>query len=134
GWSPDGKQILFSSTRTTSYPPHYELYTIPVEGGSERRGTHSEGKEGTFSPDGKEIAYVRGPGTWYRKNYRGSSNDDVWVCNADGSNHRRITTFAGQDHSPMWSADGATLFYVSEVHGVANVVRQPLSAKSDEKP
>src|SRR5208337_3922283 len=76
---------------------------------------------------------VRGPGTWYRKGYRGSSNDDVWVCNADGSNNQRITNFEGQDNSPMWSADGQTLYYVSEVFGSpANIVRQGLTA--DSKP
>ena len=31
------------------------------------------------------IAYVRGPGAWYRKGYRGSSNDDIWICDADGT-------------------------------------------------
>ena len=35
-------------------------------------------------PTGDAVAYVRGPGTWYRKGYRGSSNDDLWLANADG--------------------------------------------------
>lgn len=132
GWSPDGKQILFASTRSTSFPPSFELYTIPFEGGPERRVTLSEGKDGVFSPDGREIAYVRGPGTWYRKGYRGSSNDDVWICNAaDGGNNRQVTKFNGQDGSPMWSSDGQSLFYVSEFFGTpANVVRQDAAGKN----
>src|SRR5947208_67003 len=76
-----------------------------------------DGKEGVFSPAGDRLAVVRGPGLWYRKGYRGSSNDDVWVCDADGNNNQRLTTFNGQDASPMWSADGKTLFYVSEHFG-----------------
>src|SRR5262249_5847430 len=63
---------------------------------------------------GDRIAYVRGPGMGYRKGYRGSSNDDGWICNADGSNNRRLTTFNGQDTSPMWSMDGQWIYYVSE--------------------
>src|SRR5262249_31616812 len=74
------------------------------------------------------LAYVRGPGAWYRKGYRGSSNDDVWVCNADGTNNQRLTTFNGQDHSPMWSGDGNAIYYVSEHHGTANVVCLPITA------
>src|SRR5262249_53890332 len=106
--------------------PSFELYSVPVEGGRARKITRSGAKDGVWSPKGDLLAYVRGPGDWYRKGYRGSSNDDIWVCKADGTDNRRLTTFHGQDHSPMWSADGQTLFYVSEYHGTANVVRQPL--------
>lgn len=127
GWSPDGKSILYASTRSTAFPQSYELYTVPVQGGMSRRLSAAEGKEGVFAPAGDRVAYVRGPGTWYRKGYRGSSSDDIWICNADGSNNRQVSSFNGQDSSPMWSSDGKTLFYVSEIHGApANIVRQPL--------
>jgi tricorn protease len=135
GWSPDGKNILYASTCSTAFPHSYELYTVPVEGGMSRRISAAEGKEGVFSPAGDRIAYVRGPGTWYRKGYRGSSNDEIWISNADGSNNRQVTTFNGQDGSPMWSADGKTLFYVSELHGSpANIVRLSLTSRRDAGP
>jgi tricorn protease len=126
-WTPDGKNVLFASTRRTDFPPGSELYTVPVEGGRAKRITYAEGKDGAFSPTGDRLAYVHGPGLWYRKGYRGSSNDDIWVCNRDGTNNRRLTAFNGQDASPMWAADGKTLFYVSEFHGTpANIVRIPV--------
>ena len=31
----------------------------------------------------------------------------------------------------MWSADGATIYYVSEHHGTANVVKLPLASLGD---
>ncbi len=129
GWSPDGKSVLFASMRTPSWPVGLDLYTVPIEGGRPQRITTTEGREGVFSPDGKHLAYVRGPGAWYRKGYRGSSNDDIWICDADGSNNRQLTAFTGQDNSPMWSADGHWVYYVSEFHGTpANIVRLPASA------
>jgi tricorn protease len=136
GWSPDGKQILFASTRSIAFPPSYELYTVPVEGGRVRQITSAGGKEGAFSPQGNQIAYVRGPGTWYRKGYRGSSNDDIWICNADGSHHRQLTTFLGQDYSPMWSPDGQFVYYVSECASTpakpmpANIMVQDAAGKT----
>ncbi|HLN28055.1 MAG TPA: S41 family peptidase [Gemmataceae bacterium] len=130
-WSPDGKSVLFTSTRSTDFPTRYELYSVPIEGGRVRRITRSEGRDGVISPNGESIAYVRGPGAWYRKGYRGSSNDDIWVCSADGSNSRQLTDFNGHDNSPMWAADGQSLFYVSEHFGTpANIVRQPVGAKA----
>ena len=126
GWSPDGKRILFASTRSVAFPPNFELYAVPVEGGMAHRVSADGGKEGVFSPDGTRIAYMRGPGLWYRKGYRGSANDDVWVCDADGSHNRQLTNFDGQDASPMWSADGKWIYYVSEFYGTpANIVRMP---------
>ncbi|HZU37248.1 MAG TPA: DPP IV N-terminal domain-containing protein, partial [Gemmataceae bacterium] len=129
GWSPDGKEILFASTKSTDFPPSFELYTIAKEGGMPRRVSAAEGKEGVFSPKGDQIAYVRGPGSWYRKGYRGSANDDIWICNADGTSNRQLTNFNGQDGSPMWSPDGKTIYYVSECHGTpANIVSLPVDA------
>src|SRR5947208_3394917 len=50
GWSPDGKNVLFASSRSTAFPPGYELYTVPASGGRVRRVSAHEGREGVFSP------------------------------------------------------------------------------------
>lgn len=128
GWSPDSQTVLFTSGRHTEFPFRQEMYSVSASGGRPRKVSAHEGREGAYSPKGDLIAYVRGPGTWYRKGYRGSSNDDIWICNVDGTNNRRITTFNGQDNGPMWSYDGRSLFYVSEtLSNPANIVRQELS-------
>ncbi len=129
-WSSDGKSILFTSRRGIGFPQVADLFVIPVEGGRERKVSVFEGRDGVFSPDGKQIAYVRGPGAWYRRGYRGSANNDIWLCDADGSNNRQLTTFNGQDASPMWSADGRSVFYVSESAGMGNIFRLDLYPSS----
>jgi tricorn protease len=130
GWTPDGKGVVFSSSRSTAFPPTIESYTVPAEGGPVRKLPLFEGKEAHFSPTGGMIAFVRGPGTWYRRGYRGSSNDDIWISHADGTSPQRFTEFEGQDGSPMWSPDGRKLYHVSErgsKTGCANIIIQNLA-------
>ncbi|MBI3821912.1 MAG: PD40 domain-containing protein [Planctomycetes bacterium] len=127
GWSPDSQHVLFQSGRSVDLPFRMELYSVPLAGGQAKQVSAFEGREGVYSPKGDKIAYVRGPGTWYRKGYKGSSNDDIWICNADGSNNQRVTKHPGQDSYPMWAADGKSLYYVSDVKGgLANIVNHEL--------
>ncbi|HEX3316282.1 MAG TPA: MdsD protein, partial [Gemmataceae bacterium] len=127
GWSHDGKELLFASTRDFDFPPRTELYAVDATGGEARHVSLHEAREGAWSPDGKALAYTRGPGTWYRKNYRGSSNDDIWLCDPDGMHSRQITTHLGNDNAPMWAPDGRFLYYVSDRFGVPNIVRQKIA-------
>jgi len=133
GWSPDSKSVLFSSNRGLGYPGFSNLYSVSVDGGQPVRITFDEAKEGVIHPAGNLVAYTRGPGAWYRKGYRGSSNDDLWVANLDGTDNKKLTDFNGQDSSPMWSQNGDAVYYVSEVFGTpANIVR--LDFKAGAKP
>jgi len=121
--------MLYASNRGDEFPAKTDLYKIDVTGGREQRITTTEARQGVLSPDGSKIAYVRGPSFNFRKGYRGSSNDDIWVSNADGSAPSRLTDFSGEDFSPMWAADGRSIYYVSECLGnPANIVRQRLDS------
>ncbi len=54
-WSPDGKQIAFSSDRNGSQ----DIYIMSAAGGAQKRLTYNSGSElvEAFSPDGKEIYF-----------------------------------------------------------------------------
>lgn len=130
GWTPDGKGVVFSSPRSTAYPSNAECFVVPAAGGAERKLNLFEAKEAHFAPTGDAVAFVRGPGTWYRRGYRGSSNDDIWIGSADGTAPKRVTTFDGQDSYPMFAPTGRTLYYVTENGsrpGCANLVSQELA-------
>jgi tricorn protease len=132
GWSPDSQHVLFMSARNIDLPMRAELYSISINGGPEKQISAYEGRDGVYSPKADQIAYVRGPGQWYRKGYRGSANDDIWICNADGSKNRQITNHLGQDSYPMWAADGKHLYYVSDVsNGTANLTKIVINSDAD---
>src|SRR5689334_21609285 len=37
GWTSDGKNVVSASSRSTAFPPNLESYTVPIEGGPERK-------------------------------------------------------------------------------------------------
>src|SRR4030042_1801655 len=79
GWTPDGTQILFTSGRT-AYSRFNELFMVGVEGGFPNRLPLPLGYEGSFSSDGKHIAYVPlRRGFTAREPYRGGAAPPTWV-------------------------------------------------------
>jgi tricorn protease len=79
GWTPDGKRILFVSTRD-AYADITRLYTVPAEGGVVETLPMWRALEGTYSPDGGELAYVPNL-QWQRawKRYRGGQTTPVYI-------------------------------------------------------
>src|SRR5579862_5511063 len=66
-----------------------------------------------ISPDGKKVVYVR--------RFADSMTDrrygNLWIVNADGTDHRPLTTGNRNDGSPRWSPDGSRLAYLSDADG-----------------
>jgi dipeptidyl aminopeptidase/acylaminoacyl peptidase len=65
------------------------------------------------SPDGKQIVYVRTSMDIMKDKPRAH----LWIVNADGSEHRPITSGEGSASSPRWSPDGKRLLYSAEAGG-----------------
>ena len=59
-----------------------------------------------ISPDGSQVVYVRTAMDIMRDRKR----SELWVINADGSDHRRLATGG----SPRWSPDGTRIAYTAD--------------------
>jgi len=42
---------------------------------------------------------------------------DIWICNTDGTNPRRLTTFQGRETGPFFSPDGGQICFTAEYDG-----------------
>lgn len=115
GWSPDGKSVLFS-TYEECLPFVPRLYTVPVGGGQTSGLPFPSGTMGSFSPDGKRIAYVpyfQFQPAW--KRYRGGQAYPVWVLNLADSTWKELPRKGWNDKAPMWV--GSRIFYLSDRAG-----------------
>ncbi len=46
---------------------------------------------------------------------------DIWICNTDGTNPRRLTTFQGMEKGPFFSPDGNQICFTAEYDGNRDV-------------
>ncbi len=144
-WSPDAKKIVmsikdqdFSDTAKTKtrIPFVMDRYRFKqdIDGYVEGRYTHlylfdistkktdtlTKGNydeaSPTFSPDGKQLAFVSNRSNDKDKN----ENTDIWVMNAStGSVIKQLTTWAGADANPVWSPDGQSIAYTTSSSNLA---------------
>lgn len=108
-WTPDGKSVLFSSPRS-AYSRFAELFTVPLSGGPAEQVPLPTGYEATYSPDGKQLAYVpisRAFNAW--KRYRGGMATPIWLATLENSKVEKVPRTESNDYEPMW-ADGKVWF------------------------
>jgi tricorn protease len=90
GWSRDSQRVIFSSPRGRLYGGIANLYEMPIGGEQEEPLPTDWGYWGSYSPDGKKLAFNRHPMTWSRKHYRGSYAADLWVLDLQKNSYRRL--------------------------------------------
>ena len=131
-FSPDDKDVLFGAARldtaanrlfpTGSQP---ELYKVPVAGGRALQVLATPAEDARYSRDGRFIIYhdKKGGENEWRKHHTSAIARDIWVYDTQSARHHKITTFAGEDRSPVYTDDEKAFTYLSEESGSFNVHR-----------
>ena len=136
-FTPDGKSILFTAqiqdpSSSALFPKSSmtELYSVDVEGGRPVQVLATPAEEVSFI--GKSDAFVyqdcKGGENIWRKHHTSSITRDLWKYE-DGK-HVKLTSFEGEDRCPRVSADGKTVYFMSERDGSFNVYSFPLADPS----
>ncbi|HET7108522.1 MAG TPA: DPP IV N-terminal domain-containing protein [Candidatus Acidoferrum sp.] len=105
-YSPDGKHIIFQSTRTG----YHEIWRADADGSNTVQLTHfSRNLTGTprWSPDSRQIAFDSRPG----------GHSQIFVINSEGGQPRQVTQGDFDSAVPSWSADGQWIYFASNRSG-----------------
>ena len=109
-YSPDGKHIVFQSTRTG----YHEIWRADADGSNTVQLTHfSTNLTGTprWSPDSREIAFDSRPG----------GHSQIFVINSEGGQPRQVTQGDFDNAVPSWSIDGRWIYFASNRSGTWQV-------------
>lgn len=124
GWSADGQRVLFVSNREIANSRSSQLYEVPLSGGYEQKVMQAVAVEGTWSPDGKRLAYrpylmaYAGANGW--RQHRGGDTPPIWIIDPAGKVLEKIPHVNASDSNPMWI--GVDVAFISDRNeGSANV-------------
>ncbi len=142
-FSPDGKDVFFSAAiqnpaSSVMFPSARmtEFYAVPVAGGVSRQVLGTPAQMPVFTPDGSRMLYqdVKGFEDEWRKHHTSSVTRDIWVYDFENARHTNLTARAGEDRNPALSADGKTVYILSERGGdTFNVWSFPIDNPSAAK-
>jgi TolB protein len=119
--SPDGKTMLFTSTRDGDI----DLYTMDLKSGKTKRITNQLGYDGGawFSPDGKKIIWrasrpqteseIKDYKDLLKENLVAPTQMEVWIANADGSQAKQVSKLGQANWAPAYMPDSKTIIFAS---------------------
>jgi tricorn protease len=123
GWFPDGSQLLVNGERDHYWTNSERFFRLRVTEPTEDRLAEQlifddYGSEGSLSPDGKQLLFVREGVAWYRKGYHGSEDAQIWLFDSASGAFTKLLDRPGGCRWPLWKPDGSGFYFVAADKGV----------------
>lgn len=138
GWTPDGRRVIFASDRDSAPHAHFRLWTIGLEGGMPEALPMPRAYTGTFSPDGRRLAFEEfsvamfpewsenQASQWRR--YRGGRTHPIRVMNLADHSVEPLPWTNSNDTEPMWV--GNTVYFLSDRGQTVNLFAYRVDTKA----
>lgn len=141
-FTPDGTSVVFGAPRQDAaehrgFPAGYmpELYSVPVTGGRVAQVLTTPAEDVQYSRDGRFLMYhdKKGQENAWRKHHVSSVARDIWVMDTQTRSHRKVTTFAGEDRTPVLADNDRAFYYLSEESGSFNVHKMNVAGGTSQQ-
>jgi len=131
GWFPGGQALLASASRDACWRFATRFFRISC---SERTAHvelfNAQGRNGSLSPDGKKILFVREGERWWRKGYVGERAAQIWLHDFEEKTFEKLSKDLIPHEWPLWYPDGKRFYYVSEEGGTRNLWSMDLATRT----
>lgn len=122
-WYPDGSHLLVSGERDHFWTNAERFFRLrmaekPEDRRAEQLLFDDYGSEGSLSPDGKQLLFVREGVAWYRKGYHGSEDAQIWLFDSASNSFTKLLDQPGGCRWPLWRPDGSGFYFVAAEKGV----------------
>ena len=114
-WSPDGERLAFVKVTHSGTDGELDLYDMDLEGKDRRRLVTFPSKSfdnfPRWSPDGTRLLFT----TTIDK------TQEIYVCDKDGGNRKRLTSDPSLKQHPNWSPDGKLIIFAGAAEGSSDL-------------
>ncbi|MCA1996833.1 MAG: PDZ domain-containing protein [Armatimonadetes bacterium] len=132
GWTPDGK-IAYASTAGSPGYVQPRLWLVSPEGGMPIPTKIYEISDGSFSPDGKKIAYNRVSSHQFNwRRYRGGTQGRISIWDTTNDSYTELPSGRENSWIPMWVGD--SIYYISDRNqNAVNLYRYDTKTRKTEQ-
>ena len=131
-WFPDSKAVLTLGARDHFWRKPDRFFKVSVESRSAEVLLFDDyGTQGSLSPDGRKLLFVREGTQWWRKNYKGSQATQIWLYELDQKAFRKLIDTPEGAYAPIWRPDGKGFYYVGLHRNSMNLKVRDLDGGND---
>jgi len=119
GWSPDGTEILYSSSAGQFAHNFDVIYAVKPTGGLPRQLPYGKASAISYGPQGGVVLGRNGTNFARWKRYRGGTAGHLWSDPTGSGTFERLHNLKGNIVNPCWI--GERIYFLSDQDGVGNV-------------